>query len=115
VPAAETVMRAVENNELDLEMATPDQQSMLQEAKMSNIWRVLRVTSKSRLNLFDKIDDGKQLKSLFQPDTTEEREPGPEGQETKIAGSEADKNAVDMQVDMRPEEVMQIHSEATVP
>jgi|SRR6266498_179854 len=35
-------------------------------AKASKTWRTLRITSKSKLNLFDKVDDGKNLKVLFE-------------------------------------------------
>lgn len=38
------------------------------DARASKLWRTLRIASKSKLNLFDKIDDGNNLQALFQPE-----------------------------------------------
>ena len=39
---------------------------MLVDAKASKTWRTLRMASKSKLNLFDKVDDGRNLKVLIE-------------------------------------------------
>lgn len=49
-----------------------DDKHKLQQAKASKTWRALRIASKDRLSLFDKIDDGKQLQALFEPEGSDE-------------------------------------------
>jgi THO complex subunit 1 len=39
--------------------------------KTSKTWRALRLASKTRLSLFDKVDDGRNLQCLVQPDSDE--------------------------------------------
>jgi len=51
----------------------PEEKEEAIKAKASKTWRTLRLASRSKLNLFDKIDDGKNLKILF------ETPPVPEG------------------------------------
>lgn len=41
------------------------------DARASKLWRTLRVASKSRLNMLDKIDDGQDLQALFDPSKDE--------------------------------------------
>ena len=38
------------------------------------MWRTLRIASISKLNLFDKIDDGNYLQALFQPEEEENQD-----------------------------------------
>lgn len=51
---------------------TEDEKETLQDAIASKTWRALRLASKNKLSLFDKIEDGKKLKRLIQPDPVEE-------------------------------------------
>lgn len=44
------------------------------DARASKLWRTLRIASKSKLNLFDKIDDGNNLEALFRPEEEESKE-----------------------------------------
>lgn len=49
-------------------MATTEEDKQLSSnARASKLWRILRVASKSRLNVFDKMDDGNNLQALFEP------------------------------------------------
>lgn len=50
---------------------TDDEKLGVSNARASKLWRTLRIASKSKLNLFDKIDDGNNLKALFQAEGTE--------------------------------------------
>ena len=43
------------------------------DARASKLWRTLRIASKSKLNRFDKIDDGNNLQALFQPEEEENK------------------------------------------
>jgi THO complex subunit 1 len=67
-------MRGIAEDEFNIDMAqsTEEKEESI-KAKASKTWRTLRLSSRSKLNLFDKIDDGKKLQILF--DTT----PAPEG------------------------------------
>ena len=56
-------------------MARTDEEKQLAiDAKASKLWRTLRIASKSKLNLFDKIDDGNKLDALFEPEGDENKE-----------------------------------------
>jgi THO complex subunit 1 len=58
---------AVETAELNLEFASNDEEkSKLHDAKASKTWRALRLASKTKLSLFDKVDDGRDLKCFIE-------------------------------------------------
>ena len=52
---------------------TDEDKQLATHARASKLWRTLRVASKSKLNLLDKIDDGNNLQALFEPEETENR------------------------------------------
>jgi THO complex subunit 1 len=67
LPNADTLVKDVSNADLDLEMAvTEAEKQTLQDAKMSKTWRALRLMSKTKLSLFDKVDDGRNLECFVQ-------------------------------------------------
>ena len=53
---------------------TEEEKQEATDARASKLWRTLRIASKSKLNLFDKIDDGNNLQALFQPEEELNRE-----------------------------------------
>ena len=53
---------------------TEEEKHQAIDARASKLWRTLRIASKSKLNLFDKIDDGNNLQALFQPEEEESKE-----------------------------------------
>ena len=53
---------------------TDEEKQQATDARASKLWRTLRIASKSKLNLFDKIDDGNNLKALFQPGEEEAKD-----------------------------------------
>ena len=60
---------------MNLEMArTDEERQQATAARASKLWRTLRIASKSRLNMFDKIEDGNNLQALFQQDTSDREE-----------------------------------------
>lgn len=73
---------------------TDEDKHNLQEAKASKTWRALRIASKDRLSLFDKIDDGKQLEALFEPeggdDAGKDERATTEAAESRVDGSVAE-------------------------
>ncbi|KKK11881.1 hypothetical protein P175DRAFT_0494009 [Aspergillus ochraceoroseus IBT 24754] len=67
VPAADSLARAVEDDDFDIDMArTKEEKESAERAKASKTWRVLRLSAKTKLAAFDKIEDGKNLKILFE-------------------------------------------------
>ena len=69
IPTIQSFKTSIAGDEFDIEMAKDDEEKQQAiDARASKLWRTLRIASKSRLNIFDKIDDGKNLKPLFEPD-----------------------------------------------
>ena len=60
---------------------TDEEKQILTDARASKLWRTLRIASKSKLNLFDKIEDGNKLDALFEPEGDENREKEANGTE----------------------------------
>jgi len=72
IPTAESFQRPIADDDFEVEMAKTDEEKRLAaDARASKLWRTLRIASKSKLNLFDKIDDGKNLKALFEANKDE--------------------------------------------
>ena len=76
VPTAESFRGPILEDDFDIEMAKTDEEKQQAiDARASKMWRTLRIASKSKLNLFDKIDDGNNLQALFQPEEEENKDP----------------------------------------
>ncbi|MCJ1271694.1 hypothetical protein MMC22_011599 [Lobaria immixta] len=74
IPTAESFRGPIADDEFDAAMAKTDEEKQLAlNARASKMWRTLRIASKSKLNLFDKIDDGNNIQALFQPEGDENR------------------------------------------
>lgn len=74
IPSAESFRGPIADDEFDIAMAkTDEEKQMTLNARASKMWRTLRIASKSKLSLFDKIDDGNNIQALFQPDGDENR------------------------------------------
>lgn len=60
-------MRVIEDVEFDIDTAqTREDKEAAVQAKASKTWLMLRLSTKSKFAAFDKIEDGKNLKSLFE-------------------------------------------------
>ena len=80
VPTAESFQRPIADDEFEMEMAKTDEERRLAaDARASKLWRTLRIASKTRLNRFDKIDDGNNLKALFEPDAEDSKKSSIDG------------------------------------
>ncbi|GIJ82546.1 hypothetical protein Asppvi_001054 [Aspergillus pseudoviridinutans] len=67
VPSADAFMMGIMDDELDIDTAqTKEDKESAIRAKASKTWRILRLSAKGKLAAFDKIDDGKNLKALFE-------------------------------------------------
>ena len=74
-PKLESFERPLADDDFEIEMAKNDGEKQLAiDARASRLWRTLRIASKSKLNVFDKIDDGNNLKPLFEPEREEKSE-----------------------------------------
>ncbi|KAJ5788426.1 hypothetical protein N7457_003416 [Penicillium paradoxum] len=73
VPSAETFMKGIMDDEMDIDMAMTDEDKAIAEnAKASKSWRILRLSAKGKLAAFDKIGDGNNLQVLFESPTANE-------------------------------------------
>ena len=70
---------------------TGEEKQQATDARASKLWRTLRIASKSKLNVFDKIDDGNNLQALFQSEE----------------GENKDKDKADVEVEVEVEETEQ--------
>lgn len=60
------------DDDFNLDMAQNDEEKEeSRKAKASKTWRTLRIASRSKLNLLDKIEDGKNINILFEPPVTD--------------------------------------------
>ena len=83
MPAPESYIRSIERLDLDLEMAmNDDEKRSIEELKASQKWKALRIASRVKLRLFDKLDDGKNLGLLL-------NEPSKSGGQTGVAATGA--------------------------
>ncbi|KKA22020.1 THO complex subunit Tho1 [Rasamsonia emersonii CBS 393.64] len=83
-PAPDSYMMGIVDDDFDIDMAkTKEEKDDAMRAKASKVWRTLRLTAKSKLGLFDKIEDGNNLKVLFESPQPPE--------EAKKASTDADK------------------------
>ena len=80
-------MMGIMDDDLDIDMAQSkeDKESAVR-AKASKTWRILRLSSREKLTEFDKIEDGKNLKILF------EQPRAPEGQKASTEGENDNEN-----------------------
>ena len=75
IPTAESFRGPILEDDFDIEMAkTDEEKQQATDARASKLWKTLRIASKSKLNLFDKIDDGNNLQALFQPEEEENKD-----------------------------------------
>jgi THO complex subunit 1 len=59
-------MRGIADDDFNIGMAqTSEEKDEFIKAKASKTWRTLRLATRTKLGLLDKIDDGKSLKALF--------------------------------------------------
>ncbi|OJD28489.1 hypothetical protein ACJ73_00088 [Blastomyces percursus] len=67
-PALDSYMRGIADDEFNIDMAQlREEKDEATKARASKTWRTLRLSSHSKLALFDKIEDGNNLKVLFEP------------------------------------------------
>ncbi|KAJ5161461.1 hypothetical protein N7492_006853 [Penicillium capsulatum] len=91
VPAADKFRMGIMDDDMDLDMAqSQEDKEAAERSKFSKIWRILRLTGKSKLAAFDKIEDGKNLDALFATAAPSEPTETPEAAETAETGEGAE-------------------------
>jgi THO complex subunit 1 len=84
IPKVESFQMSILDDELEIDMAKDeDEKAQAINSKQSKTWRALRLASKDRLNLLDKVEGNAQdLKPLFEP-KEENTQPEQQEQEEK--------------------------------
>ncbi|PGH13569.1 hypothetical protein AJ79_03562 [Helicocarpus griseus UAMH5409] len=66
-PELDSYMQGIADDEFNIDMAqSSEEKDESIKAKASKTWRTLRLSSRSKLALFDKIEDGNNIKVLFE-------------------------------------------------
>ncbi|KAL1311353.1 hypothetical protein AAFC00_001527 [Neodothiora populina] len=61
-PSIEDLVKGIQNDELDLEMAMTDEEKhSLEAAKANKTWRALRAATRSAIKILDRVEPGKSL------------------------------------------------------
>jgi len=103
IPPLESFRGSIQDDDFDLSMAQDkEEKERIIEMRASKLWRALRIASRSRFSVFDKLDDGKILDPLWAEPGSEEADcdrPGKtdgvdEAEEVKDDGEEAKDAAV---------------------
>jgi THO complex subunit 1 len=97
VPKAETLVKKIAEVDLDLDFAATDEEKQaLEESKAGKFWRVLRITSKTKLNQFEKLEDGGNLNILVEEQDEAQDTKVEDIQDSEVAGDGSTAtNAVD--------------------
>lgn len=90
VPDPKSLLGGILDDEMDIDMAqTAEDKDAALSAKSSKTWRILRLTAKTKMAAFDRIDDGNNLNILFEAPAPPGETPQPEGEETTQENPEA--------------------------
>ena len=118
-PAADSFMMGIMDDDLDIDMAQSkeDKESAVR-AKASKTWRILRLSSREKLGEFDKIEDGKNLKALFeQPQPAEGGKASTEGEDdgenARETGEKTNTTGGQIPVDSNSQEAGAVETTAT--
>ncbi|KAF0323231.1 nuclear matrix protein [Colletotrichum asianum] len=94
LPELEGFQRKIADDDFEIEMPTNNQtKAAAVESKASKSWRALRIASKTRLTLFDNIDDPDKIDAIFEEPV--------DADEADIAAEEAP-NSDEIPADKRP-------------
>lgn len=86
LPELASLKRKIQEDDLEIDMPLNEQsKSAAIEGKASKTWKALRIASRSRLALFDKIDSYEKINVLFEdPAKKEEETNGDAAEETEV-------------------------------
>ena len=67
IPTAESFNGPITDDEFEVQTAKSEEEKRLVlNARASKVWRLLRIVHRSKFNLFDRIDDGNNIRVLFE-------------------------------------------------
>lgn len=90
LPELKSFKRKIQEDELEIEMPMTDQSRAAAVAgKASKTWRALRIASRTKLALFDKIESDENIGLLFEDEKPKEEEVRENGQENGEGGGDA--------------------------
>ena len=83
-------MCGIADDDFNIDMAhTSEEKDEAVKAKASKTWRTLRLAARMKLNLLDKIEDGKNLRVLFEePPSETPAQPPDEAAESTANGTQ---------------------------
>ncbi|KAF3480771.1 nuclear matrix protein [Arthroderma uncinatum] len=109
IPSVDFYMSGITDDDFNIDMAKDEEdKEQSVKAKASKTWRTLRIASRSKLNQLDKIEDGKNLKVLF------ETPPAPATSSTK-SQQEAENSADGSKEESTRENTLEAASEQPQP
>lgn len=77
-PTIPGLLKGMETDDLDLEMAMDDDDKQaLETAKSSKTWRALRAATRSSLGLLDKLDPAKSVQEVLKAELAPPTSPAP--------------------------------------
>ncbi|GAB1320823.1 THO complex subunit 1 transcription elongation factor-domain-containing protein [Madurella fahalii] len=89
-PELSSLRRGIADDDFEIEMPTNDEtKAQAIEGKASKTWRALRIASKSKLAVFDKIDDDDKIDVIFEEKPAQEPEGDRDTAEEAAANGEA--------------------------
>jgi THO complex subunit 1 len=95
VPPLASFREKIALDELEIEMPESDESKEAAiYGKASKSWQALRIASKTKLAAFDKIEDPEKIDSIFQEETTEDKDAGDENAEVEDVAPPADKRPI---------------------
>ncbi|OLN81539.1 Uncharacterized protein P25A2.03 [Colletotrichum chlorophyti] len=95
LPELESFKRKIADDDFEIDMPTNNQtKAAAVESKASKSWRALRIASKSRLALFDKIDDPEKIDAVFEEPVDVDEGDGPAEEAVNSANVPEDKSPI---------------------
>lgn len=71
IPTVEAFRGPIADDDFDIDRAQDEEEKQrARDARSSKLWRTLRVASKGKFNTLDKIDDGQNLQTFFDSQST---------------------------------------------
>lgn len=87
LPELKSFKRKIQEDELEIEMPMTDlSKAAAIEGKASKTWRALRIASRTKLALFDKIESDENIELLFEDEKPKEEEAHETGEENGDTG-----------------------------
>ncbi|KAI9683088.1 MAG: hypothetical protein M1829_005879 [Trizodia sp. TS-e1964] len=73
LPSLDSFEGPIAEDEFDISLAKTDEDKQLSlNSKASKSWRALRITAKSKLHIFDRVDDGQNIQVIFEREKVSE-------------------------------------------